>query len=467
MKRLHTFSLIILLLASTMTGWGAAPEPTPNAAVYYMTALGLRNEQTEKAVKATSRAESFEKFKKIPDDSLKLLEEPTIQEMVELLKKATEIPFCQFTTERMFLPDDSFPPVIPLSINLAGLPIAVGFKSLKEGKPKEALEIFHAALRLGQAMEEDGAIIVGLYGMGIKRDATAAIGDLLKNSADESVKQQARNLLKEIPSSIPRAKAMLACERNYLEKALDLFSSDPEAVPGWQVFLPLTMKNRVHAGPVMELCQTNQRRLLGALEFVLMDNNDVLPASLPREILPSYLVEKGYLKKLPVCPDGGIYYIDRDSENNLIYRCTKHPLPGESESNLSHALEPKRRTVVYETEPTPYRFFRPYRDRNGTPTPAAEIDFEPSKEDIENFKQFVNDSEFSEWRKEALALQVEGASIDHKAPDFPERLNELQNRIKAASETNPVVKYAVTDMKDLYMRAINLDYKIADLLTIQ
>ncbi|MBF0406386.1 MAG: hypothetical protein HQM10_03450 [Candidatus Riflebacteria bacterium] len=434
--------LLIMAMASVFPLFAqdlSSSLPTPNAAVGYLMAIGFLTPVPEQVMTEINTVENVAALEKLSSKTKNFFTDGKLNTVFKMLIQGAECKECRFGYERTYRADDPVAPFRRLR-ELARTARVYGLMQLKDGKPDKAFETFKAIFCMGKHVEFDGTLIAGMIGIALKNISLSGFKELVNLSKDKKIVEDACQFLKSQPSATLSAAKYLESEKKYIATALNMIKEDSKKESDEDLrnsyenvvfILPLNMQKNVvssetnTASPVKS-CSANQRVLMGAVEMLCMDYNP-MPATLTLSIIPEFLVSSKYLKNFPECPEKGKYEITKTNESAYEWHCTIHPEPGVTS-------EPASDTSVY-----------------------------PSKSQIEEFKKFINSTEFDKMTAEALGMFDEAKKFDPYAADYTAKIDAFQKKIETS--TNTIIKNAIPNFKKMFESQVKQDESIKKLIS--
>ncbi len=414
------------------------PQPTPNAAVGYLMALGWMQPITEKVQTELSTCETVAGLDKLSPDARNAIGAGKMGTAVKLLVMGAACDYCMFGYQRTWRPDDVVPPFRRLR-ELARTARVYGLDQVRQGKAEQAFATFRAIFRLGAHLETDGTLIAGMVGLAFKKLAVKGFEELLNGTKDDKVIADARAFLKAQPKATAVTPSLMEGEKKFIGTALNMLVEGAkkddsagllEAWPDIENLFPKSITDKMGkpAAPTTaqtKSCQANQRVLLAAVEMLGMDYSP-MPATLTVAVIPEFLVKEKYLKLFPTCPEGGKYELSQSKEGQFAWRCSKH-------ADVDSA---------------------------GTEPPVAKAT--PSAELMTEIKQYLAGPEFAKLTAEALAVIDEAKTLDPYAPDFATKIEAYSKKIK--DSPNPIINSAVPNVRKVFESQKELDEAMLKLI---
>lgn len=334
----------LLLIAHPLT---ARPGNDPNGAVRYLNAIGQLPAVSNEVLDGIGKIEKFEDLANLDSASAALLREPKVKSAMDLLRLGAACRQCNFTPDDRQLFSDFIPPYRRLR-QLARLARAWAWQQEKDGRPDTAFDTLTSTFMLGQHVEDNGMIISTMIGIAIRKIASNALIEFRTRHPEDVWKTRLSDFFKRIPTPAVNMKASIEYERTGFLNTLRDAKTNPEIFRDIGMELDLPASASVAAKPdTTKACHANLRVLMGALEMLLMDYSQPLPATISGNLQPS-LVQLGYLKSPATCPDGGTYDLTGLETESPRATCSLHGNPdAPSESALRKEDEQKERTAAY------------------------------------------------------------------------------------------------------------------------
>ncbi|MBP7634445.1 hypothetical protein KBA41_09735 [Candidatus Ozemobacteraceae bacterium] len=412
----------LLLIAHPLI---ARPGDDPNGAVRYLNAIGQLPAVPDEILDKVGKAEKFEDLGNLDAPSAAYLREPRLKSVMNLLRLGAACPQCNFTPDDRQHFSDYIPPYRRLR-QLARLARTWAWQQEKEGRPEAAFDALTSTFMLGQHVEDNGVIISTMIGVAIRKIAANALIEFRTRHPEEIWKTRLTAFFKRIPTPAVNMKASIEYERTGFLNTLRDAKKNPEIFRDIGMELDLPASASVATKPdTTKACHANLRVLEGALEMLIMDYSQPLPATISGNLQPS-LVQLGYLKIPATCPDGGKFDLTGLETESPCVTCSLHGNPNvPSEASMRKDNEKKEQTAVYLI--------------NLAATP--------------DFDRLVD--ECSKMYDELLA-------IDPNAADAEAKFDDIEKRVQ--SSENVFIRNAIPSIKKASAEVRNLQEMIDRLL---
>lgn len=403
----------------------ARPGNDPNGAVRYLNAIGQLPAVANEVLDEFGQVEKFDELGKLGSASAALLHEAKVKSAMDLLHLGAACQQCNFTPDDRQHFTDFIPPYRRLR-QLARLARAYAWQAEKDGRPDTAFDTLTSVFMLGQHVEDNGVIISTMIGIAIRKIAANALIEFRTRHPEEAWKTRLADFFKRIPRPAVNMQASIEYERTGFMNTLRDAKAHPEIFRDIGMELDFPASASAPASPdTTKTCHANLRVLMGALEMLVMDYGQPLPATITSDLLPS-LVRLGYLKNPVSCPDSGKFDLTGLDTEAPRATCSLHGNPdAPSESAIRSENEKKERTAEYLTK-------------------------------------LATTPDYDRMMNECSKMYDELLAVDPNAADFEAKCDDIQKRVE--SSENIFIRNGIPSLKKAYTEVKDLQEKIDRLL---
>lgn len=422
MRILTLTFLALMLIAAPLS---ARPGNDPNAAVRYLNAIGHLPAVSNEFLDRFSTVEKLEEMEKLSSETVSFLHDEKLKSSMKLLQRGAACPQCNFTPDDRQHFEDFIPPYRRIR-QLARVGRAYAWMQEKSGDANGAFDTLTSIFMMGQHLEENGLLISTMLGVAIRKIAVNALIDFRARHPEDVWKTRLAEFFKRIPNPAVNLKASVEYERTGLENTLRDAKKHPEKLRDLSMEIDLPISANATALPdSFKACYANQRVLRGALEMLIMDYKQPLPATITNDLLTN-LVKLQYLKALVSCPESGKYDLTGLDTDSPLSSCSVHGNP-DTPSDAADSNEKKRKAAA-----------------------------------VEYLTKLVATPDYDREIDECMKMYDELLAIDPKAADFATKCDDIQSRI--SSSKNIFIQNGMPNLKKTHQTVLELQEKIEQLL---